>query len=193
MLFNIITLLSNSNSNARFQFGRYKTEDWDIEHIHSVQSEIPLAATHQVDWLDEVLKFTEDIDLNNRISDYLNKKPDLRHETFEALYNDILAVYSEADKIEDIHDISNLALLDSGTNRGYKNAVFPIKRKKIIEKDRYGTFIPLCTKNVFLKYYSDKVDQMTFWGKTDRQAYLEAIKKTLSPFILDNENGKDHE
>ncbi len=193
LLFNIITLLSNNSSNARFQFGRYKTENWDIEHIHSVQSEIPSAVTHQADWLNEVLEFTEDKGLKNRISDYLNQKPDLRDETFETLFNDILKIYSEDDNIEGVHDISNLTLLDSGTNRGYKNAVFPIKRKKIIEKDGYGTFIPLCTKNVFLKYYSDKVDQMTYWDKTDRQGYLTTIKKTLSPFLLDEEDDKDHE
>ena len=183
LLFNIITLLSDEKSNTRFQFERYKKEEWDIEHIHSVKSEMPEAVAHQNDWLKEVLEFTEDNLLKKRITDFLNSKPDNRSEDFTNLYDYILIQYSENGDIEDIPDISNLALLDSGTNRGYKNAVFPIKRKKIIAKDRYGAFIPLCTKNVFLKYYSDKVDQMSFWGKKDRQAYLNSIKKTLSCYM----------
>ena len=185
LLFNIITLLNNVNSNERFQFGRYKREYWDIEHIHAVQSEMPSAAIHQVDWLKEVLQFTDDENVKNRISRYINTAPELRSEIFETLYNDIVRFYSESGLIEDIQDISNLALLDSGTNRGLQNAVFPIKRKVIIAKDREGLFLPLCTKNVFLKYYSGRVEQMTFWSKADRQAYLGAIKQTLARFIQD--------
>jgi len=44
--------------------------------------------------------------------------------------------------------------LDAETNRSYKNAVFPVKRREILNRDRDGTFVPLCTKNVFLKCYS---------------------------------------
>ena len=70
LLFNVITLLDNNNSNVRFQFGRYKTENWDIEHIHSVQSEMPSAVNHQEDWLNEVFKFTDDADIKKAISEY---------------------------------------------------------------------------------------------------------------------------
>jgi uncharacterized protein with ParB-like and HNH nuclease domain len=182
LLFNIITLLDHSDDLARFQFNRYKAEKWDIEHIHSVQSEMPLAKNHQNDWLKEVFNFTSDPELKNKINNYLDEKSD---DNFEALYNDILKKYSESGIIRDIHDISNLTLLDSGTNRGYKNAIFPIKRQKIIEKDKANKFIPVCTKNIFLKYYTANVEQMTFWGKTDRQAYLANIKDILSSF-LDN-------
>ena len=75
--------------------------------------------------------------------------------------------------------MSNLVLLDSGTNRSYKNAVFPAKRKTIIEKEKDGTFIPICTKNVFLKYYTQDVIQMTFWDEKDRKAYFDNIKSTV--------------
>ena len=183
LLFNVLTLLANRNSNVRFQFGRYKNERWDIEHIHSVQSEMPEAPNHQVDWLKEVLQLTQDAGLKSRISNYVNSPVDSRNEEFVTLYTDVLKEFSEGNKIEDVNDISNLALLDSGTNRGYKNAVFPVKRKAIIEKDKSGTFLPLCTKNVFLKYYTEKVDQMTFWGKSDRAAYVNAVKAILKDFV----------
>jgi len=74
-------------------------------------------------------------------------------------------------------------LLDVGTNRSYKNAVFPVKRKMIIEKEKMGTFVPICTKNVFMKYYCSKVEQMTFWGEEDKNAYFNDIKSVLKGFL----------
>src|SRR5690606_27550757 len=59
LLFNIITLLNNKLSNVRFQFDRYKTENWDIEHIHAVQSEMPEKKQHQSEWLREVAVYLE--------------------------------------------------------------------------------------------------------------------------------------
>ena len=82
----------------------------------------------------------------------------------------------------DINDISNLTLLDSATNRSYKNAVFPLKRSTIIEREKTGTFIPLCTKNAFMKFYNKDVSQMSIWGKEDRNAYLNDILTTLEIF-----------
>ena len=182
LLFNIITLSANINSNIRFQFDRFKEENWDIEHIHSVQSAIPTTNKHQDDWLNEVLKFSDNQQLKIRITNFLDT-PINKREEFDLLYTEIVKEYSEHKQIEDINDISNLALLDAGTNRGYKNAVFPIKRKIIIEKDQKGTFIPVCTKNAFLKYYNGAVEQMTFWGAVDRTAYKEAIISTLNPYL----------
>ncbi|MFC2039868.1 DUF262 domain-containing protein [Chloroflexota bacterium] len=193
LLFNIATLLSNSGSNARFQFERYKNESWDIEHIHSVQSEMPEAATHIKDWLEQVEGFSENEELKAKISEYLNTKHSVDDDVFSLLYNEILSFYSERGVIENVDAISNLTLLDSGTNRGYKNAIFPIKRQKIIEKDTYGTFIPICTKNVFMKYYTQKVDQMTFWGKEDRKDYFETMKRVLSPYISGDESREHRE
>lgn len=193
LLFNVITLVSNKESNMRFQFGRYKKENWDIEHIHSVQSEMPQALKHQEDWLTEVLKFTADDDLKKRINLYQNEKQSNRTETFALLYSDIVKKYSENGTLNDINDISNLTLLDAGTNRGYKNAVYPLKRRKIIEKDQNGTFIPLCTKNVFLKYYNKSVDQMTFWGEMDRETYRNAIISILGVTYLPEQIAQTHD
>ena len=80
----------------------------------------------------------------------------------------------------DVNSIDNLVLLDSSTNRSYKNSVFPIKRKKIIQREKTGTFVPICTKNVFMKFYSTDVEQMSFWGEKDREQYLTDIEETIS-------------
>lgn len=182
LLHNIQSMLNNELENSRFPFDRYKNEKWDVEHIHSVQEEMPKSEQHQKDWLKEASEFIDDKDSRGKDlkarAEGFDKDGD-----FNSLYKDILNYFNEKGQHEEIDDISNLALLDSDTNRGYKNAVFPVKRKKIIEKDSSGTFIPLCTKNVFMKYYSNKVSQMTFWGEEDRTDYLNNIKKVLSPYI----------
>ena len=73
----------------------------------------------------------------------------------------------------------NLTLLDSVTNRGYGNAFFSIKRKTIIENDKKGTFIPICTKNLFLKYYSKNATDLQKWTEEDAERYKSAILETF--------------
>ena len=77
--------------------------------------------------------------------------------------------------------LGNLALLDAETNRSYKNALFAVKRKTIIERDKGEVFIPVCTKNVFLKMYSDEVGlkNMQRWDTVDAECYLDEIKRVL--------------
>lgn len=104
-------------------------------------------------------------------------------ETFKTLFEHIVAHFNSGINDEDINDISNLTLLDSETNRGYKNAVFPFKRKTIIKRDKAGIFIPLCTKNVFLKYFSEYPPKISFWTQDDRNNYLIDIETTLNEYI----------
>ena len=99
---------------------------------------------------------------------------------FERLYQRVLALYDPAGDDDTDHSIGNLTLLDRGTNRRYKNAVFPIKRATIIALDKKATFVPLCTKNVFLKYYSKQVDKMLFWQAQDSEDYQQAIAESLA-------------
>ncbi|WP_405350441.1 DUF262 domain-containing protein [Nonlabens sp. Asnod3-H03] len=182
LLFNIASIIQSENSSLRFQFNKYKGLNWDIEHIHSVTTEKPERKNHQEDWLKELIKYSKIEEIKVKVENYFETKPSER--VFDDLYNDVLKEYSVDKQITDIDDISNLALLDSGTNRGYKNAVFPIKRDKIIEKERKGVFIPLCTKNAFLKYYSRGVERMTFWEEEDRKAYKDSIITTIEEYLI---------
>jgi len=182
LLFNIETLLANKNSNMRFQFDRYKKENWDIEHIHSVQSNMPTSREHQDEWLAEVSDFMEDQKIREKIQDFKLLDPKLKISEFPELYQFIIDTYGDAEEEEEKNDISNLTLLDAGTNRSYKNAIFPIKRKTIIEREKNGVFIPLCTKNVFLKYYSKDPSHLSFWGKQDRSDYLKQIEESLNKY-----------
>jgi len=104
---------------------------------------------------------------------------------FVELYDQILAYFGESVSSDADHGIDNLALLDLGTNRSYKNAVFPVKRRRILELDKLGTFVPLCTTNVFLKYYSHSVQQMMFWRRDDERAYMDAMVEMLTHFFAE--------
>lgn len=79
--------------------------------------------------------------------------------------------------------LCNMALLNASINRSYGNAFFAIKRMHIQTKDAEGIFIPPATKNVFMKYYSKRVDNMLVWTNDDANGYLEAIKKKLAPYL----------
>lgn len=97
---------------------------------------------------------------------------------------DIEHIHATADETDDSDDsIGNLTLLDCHTNRSYKDAQFVDKRKIIIERESKGLFVPLCTKNIFLKVYSKYLDEMDLWNEKDKTEYVSAIKQTLDIFF----------
>ncbi len=184
LLYNILTMLNNEKDNAYFPFDIYKNEKWDIEHITSITDAIP---KQKPEWLNDAKAFiddekTEGKELKQR-ADNCNYEDDTE---FEALFKDIVQHFNSHLDDEDINDISNLALLDSETNRGYKNAVFPLKRKTIIEREKKGTFVPICTKNVFLKYFSSYPPKISFWTQEDRENYYKDLELVLSDYIKED-------
>lgn len=190
LLFNLATLLEDPRSNIRFQFDSFKRESWDIEHIRSVSDERPSRLQEQEEWLRHCLKFLrtskeeDEQELAESIEAYLD--PDVEpgsRASFEEIDGKILSFFNEAMDGPD-HDLANLTLLDSRTNRGYRNAVFAVKRSVLLENDRSGIFVPLCTRNIFLKCYSQTVGNVMFWTDQDGQDYLDAISRTLTRFFL---------
>ncbi|RDD72116.1 DUF262 domain-containing protein [Paracoccus versutus] len=190
LLFNLATLLEDPRSNIRFQFDSFKRESWDIEHIRSVSDERPSRPREQDEWLRHCLMFLrtakeeDEQALAESIEAYLDpdSEPGSRA-SFEEIDGKILSFFNEAMDGPD-HDLANLTLLDSRTNRGYRNAVFAVKRSVLLENDRSGIFVPLCTSNVFLKCYSRTVGNVMFWTDQDGQDYLDAISRTLARFFL---------
>ena len=188
LLFNVATLLENNRSNLRFQFDSFKRENWDIEHVRSVTGDQPQRHHDRVTWLKHSLgylhiKGTEQ-KLQQEIKDFIAlPQNEASEELFEALYAKVLKVFHETEDDETDHGISNLTLLDRRTNRSYKNAVFAVKRRLLLSLDQAGIFVPLCTRNVFLKCYSPHVDNVMFWSTDDRKGYQDAIEKTLVRFF----------
>ena len=79
-----------------------------------------------------------------------------------------------------VHCIDNLALLSAKDNSALNKAIFPVKRRRILELERQGSFIPPCTKDVFLKTYSPTFTATYRWTKDDREAYVKEINRVLA-------------
>jgi len=183
LLFNIVTLLNNKKSNLKFQFDRFKKENWDIEHIRSQNDKKLSKKSDKESWITDMESLGMTIENKETIVEDKNR------DVFDKLYESIEKEFGE-DKVFDKASISNLALLDAGTNRSYKNAFFPIKRKTILENDMNGIFIPICTRNTFVKYYTVNINSIRTWDENDADDYLQALKDTLIKY-LPNQDGKD--
>ncbi len=178
LLHNIQTMLNNANETNRFPFDRYKKESWDVEHIHAIATEVKVKKENQVNWLSNNF-----IETDNHQDENINKKIEQIKKSGNTIdeneFNDIIDyVLGEED-----NSLRNLCLLDSGTNRSYKNDSFKEKRKKIIEREIEGTFIPICTKNVFMKYYSVNVKDIEVWNESDRTSYCKKIQKVINQYL----------
>ncbi len=191
LLFNIATLLNNTASYIRFAFNKFNTENWSIEHIHAQKDKGLLSTESIKNWLKEVQNHItslnvfdkEENEKKDEILENIEKviqilKINKDDEEFVTLQNEIFNFYGESD----INTIDNLSLLSSSINSSLSNNVFPLKRIILIDKDKNGEFIPICTKNVFLKYYSQNINNLYFWGVEDRKDYLNEIKSVLRNF-----------
>lgn len=190
LLFNIATLLENPRSNLRFQFDSFKREYWDIEHVRSVKSRRPVRHHERVKWFNLCLGFLETQENAKELCVEIKKFKSLSQgeaseAEFSFLYERVLKWFQETDGDEADDGISNLTLLDRATNRSYKNSVFAVKRQRLLSLDQSGIFVPLCTRNVFLKCYSQQADNVMFWSKHDRSCYLDAMIETLVNFFSD--------
>lgn len=200
LLFNIQTLLSTKEADVRFPFDRYKKENWDIEHIRS-QTDKEITGTSRREWLEDVLEYFTDTkdhtavvigEFSDDIVGFIRNLIELLRAdkiddaSFKSIYEKIASHFKEVDASW-IDSIGNLALLDATTNRSYKNAMFPIKRRRIIHNDMNGVFVPICTKNVFLKFYSKKLGEVMYWNDSDADDYLCAIKQVLTEYLPDQE------
>ncbi len=182
LLYNVLTMLKNNQDNSYFPFDIYKNGNWDIEHITSVKDTVP--DKNRELWLADAKVFIDESQPDGKVLKEKCNTCDTTDEmAFRKLFEEIVAHFNSDINGEDINDISNLSLLDSETNRGYKNAVFPFKRKTIINRDKAGVFIPICTKNVFLKYFSEYPPKISFWTQDDRQKYEEDLYDALSNYI----------
>lgn len=178
LLQNIQTMLNNENETNRFPFDRYKKESWDVEHIHAIATEVNVKIENQVEWLKNNFIKTDnhqDEDRNNQIEQIINSGNTIEENEFKDIIDYVLG--------EEDNMLRNLCLLDNGTNRSYKNDSFKEKRKKIIEREIEGTFIPICTKNVFMKYYSANVKDIEVWNENDRTSYFKKIQKVINQYL----------
>ena len=181
LLFNIISILQSEEKAYRFPFNKFKTMNWDIEHIHAIATDTNNKDVQKA-WLSENKEYISET-LREEIKDILSQK-EIDEEKLSSLVEKVTSELSEKGfDNENINEISNLTLLDSGTNRSYKNIIFSLKRMRILEEDKQGTFIPLCTKNVFQKYYTPNASDLSIWTKDDKENYRQSIITTFNTFV----------
>ena len=180
----------------KFPFHLYKLESWDVEHINSNTTNEEEDADTQKEWLLNVFLSTDE-NTQKKIFEYC-EETDEEHKTI--IFNDIKSEFPQNEEwtSEEKNRIWNYTLLDSSTNRSYGNAIFSSKRRIIIGKDKgvqiavpkiskdgklqlgedakaKSSFVPLCTKQVFMKYYSATMNDANYWTKVDADGYLKDI------------------
>lgn len=90
---------------------------------------------------------------------------------------------------DDLHSISNMALVSKRINSALSNLHLDSKRKILIERDSLSksdenaTYVPICTHMVFAKIFRpESPGNMKFWQPEDRAAYKEKIRKVYEDF-----------
>lgn len=186
LFFNLFTMVQ-SKTDSWFSFKQYKDPKihWDIEHIHARATDEEIRAIKdpdkRKDFLESLKKQFEEIndqEAVQKINQFILTEVstnNINEDEFLDFCCKITDKYGNYDE----NGIGNLTLLDAETNRSYHNALYPIKRIRIIERDKGEVFIPVCTKNVFLKMYSSNFSNMMEWTKDDAEDYLSAMKKAL--------------
>lgn len=190
LLFNIQSII-NEGAYQRFPFSKYNNSEWSLEHIHAQQSEGLKNTKLQIKWIEmhiesvkAVSSSGENLELSEKMKEIVASNTIESRNVFDNIFNEVCNVLSEDGDSEYIHSLANMALLKKNDNAALNNSTFDVKRNKIVEMDQKGAFIPYCTKMVFLKYYTPSNDnQVHFWGKKDRDAYLEAMAKVLNPYL----------
>ena len=210
LLFNVETIRQKGDENNRFPFERYKNEGtWSLEHIHAQNSENLKTNQEWKDWLvlhknslkSLIKTYNDDSDQANSIAEAIikinvvishiddkNYKGSIRDE-FSAVASVVNDILSDGDDKSQMHSLSNMALLTVGENAALSNSTFDAKRVKILDMDRKGDYIPSCTRNVFMKYYSTSDTKLHFWSEKDRKCYIKAMNDVLYNH-MDNKGNK---
>lgn len=204
LLMNVETLRRTEHSTQRFPFRLHASTAWSLEHIHAQNAE-NLTTTEQWQvWLQQhqmTLRalasetVPEQSQLLEDIETALREIETARNfgTTFQNLVARVINAFNapnteNSQTRQSVHSISNLALLSRADNSLLSNSVFEVKRQNMLKVDRQGRYIPVCTRNVFLKYYtSSDAQQIHFWSLQDRESYLDAITRTVAEYLKSEE------
>ena len=190
LLFNIISLDKDISSIYRFPFDKYqdKKNPWSLEHIHAQQSE-DINKSDRINWMTNYWSSIDKeeqskCEYKSKIEEIKNNESkEINDEDFEKIHKCLVEKTSDFSTEYEVHSIANLVLLDKNTNSSLSNSPFLQKRELIINAEKNRTFIPRCTKNVFLKYYSEDLKDPYKWTSADMKSYNKAIQSTLTKFF----------
>ena len=199
----------NEISIFRFPFDLYKEQGWDIEHIDSQTTNPLTSIDDQSDWIKGAIfdlypgltEIQKQQFIDNLSKIQKGEKADWN--SFEKVID--AGIIKEINNrhfsnviklVEDIQDtdrnitnqIGNLTLLDSATNRSYKNALFCSKRKEIIKAVSKGRYVLPATQYVFMKFFDDETlspQNRTKWVGQDVKKHHDFIYESLKLFLPD--------
>lgn len=194
LLMNVEAIRQRQQSSERYSFREHASGDWSLEHIHAQNAEQLNRADQWEAWLtlqSQALASFDDVDQTAKKAvlehvDRVLAAPPIRQADFRLLERQLIELLSSTDESSatDVDSIANLALLHGGDNSALSNSVFAVKRTEILRRDLAGSYIPVCTRNVFLKYYTPGDEhQMHFWSTNDRRHYLNAVVEALRGYL----------
>ncbi|MDE5790540.1 MAG: DUF262 domain-containing protein [Muribaculaceae bacterium] len=199
-LFNVETERLMDEGKRCFPFDKHKDANWSLEHVHAQNAENLTKNKDILAWLESHFTIlnsdTNDIyeadePLLKKMKVLINelrsgRDPGNVRDRFRDIQEATVILFSPRETMDRdnpyLHGLANMALLDSTQNAALSNSVFDVKRQRIIEYDKKGKYIPICTKNLFFKYYSKGNPSLSFWGESDRRNYVEAIDERISPY-----------
>lgn len=210
LLYNVETCRIQKNADF-FSFAHYLyTEDgksrvWTLEHIHAQNSDCLPADKKEswIAWIDCNIDTLKNLNLGNleikeaqksiiaelqRDKDYFNADPKkYTYDSVRALFDKVVAFYDRLDESEDkaseVHQLSNMALLDLEQNASIGNSPFETKRQIISNQIADGEYFPICTRKVFLKLYDRSKMQIHSWSHDDRILYYGDMKSKLADYV----------
>lgn len=209
ILFNVETERLMDEHKRRFPFDKHKESIWSLEHIHAQNAESLKKNKDILSWLEShfsILESTENdiFAANDGLKEKMSllikqlqsgKDPGNVRERFNEIQQEVIAIFTPDDKLDRInpylHELSNMALLDASQNAALSNSVFDVKRHRVIDYDKEGKYIPICTKHVFFKYYTQDNPSLFFWGEVDRKNYIDALEAKIAPYYSDIDMNAD--
>lgn len=196
------------SKNIRFPFKQLKLKEikWSLEHIHP-QNAPEIKQQEYRQWLEDHLIIFKHLNVSNEYDDLIVEIENIIDKIratknikeykiqFDELSATILSLltYNENnkgsvgekskisfEKLGEEHHLSNMALLDTRRNSSIGNSAFSVKRKAIIDFELNGIFVPIATRNSFLKYYSDYPKHLDYWTLEDRDDYVSKIQEQMN-------------
>lgn len=155
LLMNVQTVLASSDKSSRFPFYAYLGGGWSLEHIHAQNSVSLKKEKQRRDWLtahrkqavttawDAQSTVRKDAVLgliDKHLALPVGSTDDLGfQEVLDAVF-DLFSLSGDDASSDDLHTLGNLALLQRDHNSMLNNAVFAVKRERILELDQSGTY-----------------------------------------------------
>jgi hypothetical protein len=162
----------------KFPFDIFVTQNWDVEHIDSAQTNRLSKKEDQKEWVKVHKEFLPKKEWEKQVASFELE------ENWEKCIEAIKEIAKEKSEEEDNRNtIGNLTLLDAETNRSYGNALFPRKRKEILEAIRNGKYVPQCTQMIFYKNFGEtSLQNSLYWSDDCKKAYQDYILNELKEY-----------